>query len=67
MTLANPLSSDLDALRSVAPARPRSTTCETNLRQGRRDVALFEIGRVFAPAAGRASRCRARNDGWPSS
>ncbi len=28
-----------------------STALRTNLRQGRRDVALFEIGRVFLPAA----------------
>ena len=26
-----------------------SRTCATNLRQGRRDVGLFEIGRVFEP------------------
>jgi phenylalanyl-tRNA synthetase beta chain len=45
--LANPLSSDLDVLRgSLLPGLLGNL--ETNFRQGRRDVALFEIGRVFA-------------------
>jgi len=48
VVLRNPLSSDLDALRSsLLPGLV--TNLEANLRQGRRDVALFEVGRVFAP------------------
>lgn len=47
--LQNPLSSDLDALRgSLLPGL--LSNLQANQRQGRRDVALFEIGRVFAPA-----------------
>jgi phenylalanyl-tRNA synthetase beta chain len=46
--LQNPLSSDLDALRSsLLPGLVANL--ETNLRQGRREVALFEVGRVFGP------------------
>jgi phenylalanyl-tRNA synthetase beta chain len=45
--LLNPLSDELDALRSslVVPGLLRAL--QTNLRQGRRDVRLFEVGRVF--------------------
>jgi phenylalanyl-tRNA synthetase beta chain len=53
VVLANPLSSDLDALRSsLLPGLLGDL--ETNTRQGRRDVALFEIGRVFAAGAAEA-------------
>jgi phenylalanyl-tRNA synthetase beta chain len=47
--LLNPLSSDFDALRSsLLPSLLGNL--QANQRQGRRDVALFELGRVFAPA-----------------
>jgi phenylalanyl-tRNA synthetase beta chain len=46
--LQNPLSSDHDRLRHrLLPSLVENL--RTNLRQGRADVALFEIGRVFAP------------------
>jgi len=49
--LLNPLASDLDTLRSTLLPGLLGNL-QTNQRQGRRDVALFEIGRVFAPAPG---------------
>jgi phenylalanyl-tRNA synthetase beta chain len=52
VALANPLSADMDALRSSIVVPGLLQTFAVNLRQGRRDVALFEIGRVFAPADG---------------
>lgn len=47
--LANPLAEDLGVLRPslLVPGLLRNLV--TNLRQGRRDVRLFEIGRVFFP------------------
>jgi phenylalanyl-tRNA synthetase beta chain len=49
VALQNPLSSDLDVLRaSLLPGLLGNL--QQNQRQGRRDVALFEIGNVFAPA-----------------
>jgi phenylalanyl-tRNA synthetase beta chain len=46
--LANPLSGEYAVLRtSLVPGLIRNL--QTNLRQGRQDVALFEIGRVFWP------------------
>ena len=46
--LANPLSSDMDALRpSLLPGLLDSLRHNAGRRQG--DLALFEIGRVFAP------------------
>ena len=48
VALQNPLSSDQDRLRDrLLPGL--LDNLRTNLRQGRRDVALFEMGRVFAP------------------
>jgi phenylalanyl-tRNA synthetase beta chain len=50
--LQNPLSSDFDALRgSLLPGLLGNV--QANERQGRRDVALYEIGRVFASAGSR--------------
>jgi phenylalanyl-tRNA synthetase beta chain len=52
VALQNPLAEDQSVLRtSLLPGLLRVQ--EANLRQGRRDVALFEIGRVFPPADGR--------------
>jgi phenylalanyl-tRNA synthetase beta chain len=50
--LANPLSADMDVLRSSIVVPGLLLALLANLRHGRRDVALFEIGRVFAPAEG---------------
>ena len=51
VTLANPLAEDQGTLRSsLLPGL--LTHLKANLRQQRRDVAIFEIGRVFAPADG---------------
>jgi phenylalanyl-tRNA synthetase beta chain len=50
VALANPLSADLDVLRSSLCVPGLLSNLATNLRQGRRDLALFEIARVFAPA-----------------
>jgi len=51
VALKNPLSSDHDRLRAtLLPGLLDNLV--TNQRQGRRDVALFEIGRVFAPPVG---------------
>lgn len=48
--LQNPLSEDQNVLRSALVQPGLLKNLQTNLRQGRRDVRLFEIGRVFAPA-----------------
>jgi phenylalanyl-tRNA synthetase beta chain len=50
--VANPLSEDQGVLRSSLLVPGLLTTLRTNLRQGRRDVALFETGRVFLPREG---------------
>jgi phenylalanyl-tRNA synthetase beta chain len=50
VALANPLSSDQDVLRSCLTLPGLLGNLATNVRQGRRDAGLFEIGRVFAPA-----------------
>ena len=51
VALANPLAEDQSTLRrSLLPGL--LATLKTNLHQQRRDVALFEMGRVFAPAEG---------------
>jgi phenylalanyl-tRNA synthetase beta chain len=50
--VANPLSEDQGVLRSSLVVPGLLTTLRTNLRQGRRDVALFETGRVFLPREG---------------
>jgi phenylalanyl-tRNA synthetase beta chain len=52
VAIANPLSSDQDVLRSSLAVPGLLENLATNLRQGRRDVALFEIGRTFAPRDG---------------
>jgi phenylalanyl-tRNA synthetase beta chain len=52
VALANPLSADMDVLRSSIAIPGLLQSLAANLRYGRRDVALFEIGRVFAPAEG---------------
>ena len=51
VALKNPLSSDYDRLRDCLWPGLVSNL-QANLRQGRHDVALFEIGKVFAPAVG---------------
>ena len=61
--LANPLTEEQDTLRTSLVMPGLLDTLRTNLRLGRRDVAVFELGRVFAPA--RRAR-RARSGGWRS-
>jgi phenylalanyl-tRNA synthetase beta chain len=48
--LANPLADHHSVLRSSLVQPALLEALQTNVRQGRRDVALFEIGRVFFPA-----------------
>ena len=48
VALANPLAADQDTLRRSLVFPGLLTTLVTNLRQGRRDVRVFEIGRAFA-------------------
>ncbi len=48
--LANPLTEEQDTLRTSLVMPGLLHTLRTNLRLGRRDVAVFELGRVFAPA-----------------
>jgi phenylalanyl-tRNA synthetase beta chain len=50
--LANPISDQQTVLRSSLAWPGLLEAFETNVRQGRPDVALFEIGRVFFPDAG---------------
>jgi phenylalanyl-tRNA synthetase beta chain len=45
--LANPITEAQDTLRTSLVVPGLLTTLETNLRLGRRDMALFELGRVF--------------------
>lgn len=48
--LANPLAEDQAALRHSLVEPGLIASLMTNIRQGRRDAQLFEIGRVFLPA-----------------
>ncbi len=50
VALENPISEEQGILRSSLVVPGLLSALRTNLRQGRRDVGLFEIGRVFAPA-----------------
>jgi phenylalanyl-tRNA synthetase beta chain len=52
VAVANPLSEEQGVLRSSLVVPGLLSTLRTNLRQGRRDVALFEMGRVFLPREG---------------
>jgi phenylalanyl-tRNA synthetase beta chain len=52
VALANPLSGDMDVLRSSIVVPGLLSFLAANQRQGRQDAALFEVGRVFAPAPG---------------
>jgi phenylalanyl-tRNA synthetase beta chain len=47
LRLANPLSEEQGALRSSLVMPGLVSTLRANLRQGRRDVRVFEMGRVF--------------------
>jgi len=47
LRLANPLSEEQGALRSSLVMPGLVSTLRANLRQGRRDVRVFELGRVF--------------------
>ena len=49
VALENPLAAAPSALRSSLLLPGLCDVLDANLRQGRRDVALFEIGRVFHP------------------
>jgi len=51
LLLSNPLAEDQSALRTSLVRPGLLSVLRTNQRQGRRDVAAFEIGRVFQPAA----------------
>ena len=53
--LANPLTEEQDTLRTSLVVPGLLDTLRTNLRLGRRDAAVFEIGRVFT-GAGEAPR-----------
>jgi phenylalanyl-tRNA synthetase beta chain len=50
--LANPLTEEQDTLRTSLVVPGLLSTLRTNLRLGRRDVAVFELGRVFAREGG---------------
>lgn len=50
--LANPLTEAQDTLRTSLVMPGLLDTLRTNLRLGRRDVAVFELGRVFVRAEG---------------
>ena len=52
VAIANPLSADLDVLRSSLVLPGLLQNLATNQRQGRRAAGLFEIGRTFVPAEG---------------
>jgi phenylalanyl-tRNA synthetase beta chain len=52
VAVANPLSEEQGVLRSSLVVPGLLSTLRTNLRQGRRDVAVFETGRVFQPREG---------------
>jgi phenylalanyl-tRNA synthetase beta chain len=47
--LANPIAEQQSVLRASLVQPGLLDALETNVRQGRRDVALFEVGRVFQP------------------
>jgi phenylalanyl-tRNA synthetase beta chain len=47
--LSNPLADQQSILRTSLVVPGLLDALETNVRQGRRDVALFELGRVFLP------------------
>jgi phenylalanyl-tRNA synthetase beta chain len=47
LRLANPLTEEQDTLRTSLVVPGLLSTLRTNLRLGRRDVAIFEVGRVF--------------------
>jgi phenylalanyl-tRNA synthetase beta chain len=49
LRLANPLSEEQAALRSSLVMPGLVGTLRANLRQGRRDLRVFEVGRVFGP------------------
>jgi phenylalanyl-tRNA synthetase beta chain len=50
--LANPLTEEQDTLRTSLVMPGLVDTLRTNLRLGRRDLAIFEMGRVFQRKAG---------------
>jgi phenylalanyl-tRNA synthetase beta chain len=56
--LANPLTEEQDTLRTSLVVPGLLSTLRSNLRLGRRDVAVFELGRVFRPAGPRPLEVR---------
>jgi phenylalanyl-tRNA synthetase beta chain len=56
--LANPLTEEQDALRTSLVMPGLVETLRTNLRLGRRDVAVFEVGRAFLPRTERPTEAR---------
>ena len=53
LRLANPLTSEQDTLRTSLVMPGLARALGTNQRLGRRDLALFELGRVFLPGSER--------------
>jgi phenylalanyl-tRNA synthetase beta chain len=53
VALANPIAADQDVLRTSLVVPGLLANLRTSLRHGRRDVSVFELGRVFAAADGR--------------
>jgi phenylalanyl-tRNA synthetase beta chain len=58
--LANPLTEEQDTLRTSLVMPGLLATLRTNVRLGRRDAAVFELGRVFLPGADGVPREEAR-------
>ncbi len=56
--LANPLTNEQDALRTSLVVPGLASALRTNARLGRRDLAIFELGRVFLPGEGRPREAR---------
>ena len=54
VALENPLSEEQAVLRNSLVSPGLLDCLQANLRQGRRDVTVFELGRVFLPEAGAA-------------
>jgi phenylalanyl-tRNA synthetase beta chain len=62
VALANPLSEEQSVLRNSLVVPGLLGALRANLRQGRRDVGVFEIGRVFTP--GEPMPLEERRLGW---
>jgi phenylalanyl-tRNA synthetase beta chain len=58
VALANPLTNEQDTLRTSLVMPGLATTLRSNQRLGRRDLAVFELGRVFVPGPERPAEVR---------